>query len=635
MTKVQNTNIQTSNFKHKHLPTTLKEVQARGWEQLDVILISGDAYVDHPSFGIALIGRVLENMGLKVAIIPQPNWKDDLRDFKKLGKPRLFFGVSSGNMDSMVNHYTANKRLRSNDAYTPGGESGFRPDYATTVYSGIIKKLYPDTPLIIGGVEASLRRLTHYDYWSDKLKPGILVESKADLLVYGMGERAIVEITKHLLEGNKINEIRDIPQTAYLKSEEPLSSDKQDFINLNSHEECLKDKKKYASNFKYIEQESNKFKAKLLVQKSGNSYIIVNPPYAPTDGELIDRVYELPFTRLPHPKYIKRGAIPAFEMIKFSVNIHRGCFGGCSFCTISAHQGKFIQSRSEKSILKELKEIVKMPDFKGYISDLGGPSANMYKLKGKNLELCENCKRPSCIFPKICSNLETNHTPLTELYQKASKLSGIKKVFIGSGIRYDMFFNKENRIEGDKKIYAENLIQNHVSGRLKVAPEHSSDEVLKIMRKPSFNLFHKFNSFFEKVNKAVGLNQQLIPYFISSHPGSKTENMAELACQTKELNFKLEQVQDFTPTPMTVATVIYYSGYHPYTMEKTYTARDKDSKLTQRMFFFWYKKENRKQIQMKLEKIGRIDLIEKLFSKVKSQNNLGFQGKKNNKLKKK
>jgi uncharacterized radical SAM protein YgiQ len=603
-------------FKNKPLPITLKEVKDRGWDQIDVILVSGDAYVDHPSFGIAIIGRLLESMNLKVAIIAQPNWQDDLRDFKKFGKPRLFFGVSSGNMDSMVNHYTANKRLRSNDAYTPGGTSGFRPDYATTVYTKILKDLFPDIPVILGGVEASLRRLTHYDYWSDKLKPGILIESGADMLVYGMGEKVIREITRELINGKKIHELKHLRQTAYvIDSDKFCEETPNDIIKLHSHEACLKDKKKYASNFKHIELESNRIQSKILCQDAFGKTIVVNPPHPPAGEQEIDSYYDLAFTRLPHPKYQKRGDIPAFEMIKFSVNIHRGCFGGCSFCTISAHQGKFIQSRSENSIIKELEQITKMPGFKGYISDLGGPSANMYKLKGINLDICNTCSRPSCIFPRICPNLDTNHDPLTHLYQKAAKLEGIKKVFIGSGIRYDMFFNKTETIEGDKLRYVKNLIENHVSGRLKVAPEHSSDNVLKQMRKPSFKLFRKFKEYFLDINQKSGLNQQIIPYFISSHPGSKLEDMAELAVNTRELNFQLEQVQDFTPTPMTVATVIYYSGYHPYTMEKIFVAKDKNSKLAQRLFFFWYKKENRHEIEKKLINIGRKDLITRLLKK--------------------
>ncbi|MBN1250900.1 MAG: YgiQ family radical SAM protein [Bacteroidales bacterium] len=603
-----------SDKKFTHLPTTAKEVKERGWDYIDVILFSGDAYIDHPSFGIAVIGRVLENLDLKVAIIPQPNWQDDLRDFKKLGKPRLFFGVSAGNMDSMVNHYTANKRLRSNDAYTAGGQSGFRPDYATIVYSNILKNIYPDVPLIIGGVEASLRRLTHYDYWSNTLKQSILAESKADLLVYGMGEKAITEIALNLKAGKKINELININQTAYIADLKEITNNKsENTIKLHSHEECLKSKKKFAENFKHIEEESNKKLAKILVQQIGNQVVIVNPPNDILPEKELNKIFNLPYSRLPHPKYQKKGAIPAFDMIKFSINIHRGCFGGCSFCTISAHQGKFIQSRSEKSILEEVKQITKMPDFKGYISDLGGPSANMYKMEGFDLSICEKCKRPSCIFPNICNNLNTSHKELNNIYNKAEKIEGIKKIFIGSGIRYDLLFDKNDEIKGNKLEYTKNLIQNHVSGRLKVAPEHTSDAVLKMMRKPSFKFFKKFNSIFEKINKSANLNQQLIPYFISSHPASQITDMAELAYETKELDFKLEQVQDFTPTPMTLSTVIYYSGYHPFTMEKVYTARNKDEKLNQRLFFFWYKKEFRKKIENKLSNIGRMDLLKKLI----------------------
>ena len=603
-----------TDHKYTHLPITAKEVKQRGWNYLDVILFSGDAYIDHPSFGIAVIGRVLENLGLKVAIVPQPNWQDDLRDFKKLGKPRLFFGVSAGNMDSMVNHYTANKRLRSNDAYTAGGQKGFRPDYASIVYSNILKKIFPDVPVVIGGVEASLRRLTHYDYWSNKLKPSILVESKADLLVYGMGEKAITDIALSLKEGKQINELTNISQTSYISNLKNITnSNKENTINLYSHEECLKSKKKFAENFKYIEEESNKTHSKIITQKIGKKVVVVNPPNKILNEVELDKIYDLPFSRLPHYKYLKKGAIPAFDMIKFSINIHRGCFGGCSFCTISAHQGKFIQSRSEKSILKEVKQVAKMPDFKGYISDLGGPSANMYKMAGIDLSICEKCKRPSCIFPSICYNLNTSHKALNNIYIKANKTEGIKKAFIGSGIRYDLLFDKKDEIRGDKLEYTKNLIKNHVSGRLKIAPEHTSDKVLKLMRKPSFKYFHKFKTVFERINKSANLNQQLIPYFISSHPKSETTDMAELATETKALNFRLEQVQDFTPTPMTLATVIYYSGYHPFTMEKIYTAKDKDAKLNQRIFFFWYKREYRKKIEKKLKNIGRMDLLKKLL----------------------
>ena len=597
------------------LPTTAKEVKARGWEELDVVLFSGDAYVDHPSFGAAVIGRLLEKEGLKVAIVPQPNWRDDLRDFKKLGAPRLFFGVTAGAMDSMVNHYTANRRIRHDDAYTPDNKSGFRPDYPTLVYTNILKELFPETPVLIGGIEASLRRLTHYDYWKDQLKPSILIESKADLLVYGMGEMPLKEIVRLMQRGVPLSNLTNIHQTVYLQENTGLVQEDKRWqdIDLFSHEECKMDPKKYAQNFRYIEEESNKLSARRIIQAAGKLRIIVNPPYPPMEEDEMDESFDLPFTRLPHPKYRNKGAIPAFELIKFSINSHRGCFGGCSFCTISAHQGKFIASRSETSILKEVEVVSSMPGFKGYISDIGGPSANMYKMKGKSLDLCTNCKRPSCIFPKVCSNLDTDHQPMTDLYSNIASKPGIKKAFIGSGIRYDMFFDREGNLPEDKLNYARQVIKQHVSGRLKVAPEHTSDQVLDIMRKPSFKLFYKLKELFDEVNKEEGLKQQLVPYFISSHPGSESVDMAKLAVETKELDFRLEQVQDFTPTPMTVATVIYYSGYHPYTLEKVYTPKKKGEKLNQRQFFFWYKKEYRSQIKSELLRLGREDLLKKLY----------------------
>ncbi len=605
------------------LPTTLKEVKQRGWDKLDVIIFSGDAYIDHPSFGAAVIGRIIESEGLKVAIIPQPNWRDDLRDFKKLGTPRLFFGVSSGSMDSMVNHYTANKRKRSDDAYTPGGKAGYRPDYTTETYTKILKELYPDTPVIIGGIEASLRRVTHYDYWQDNLKPGILASSQADLLVYGMGEKPLKEILRLLIKGVPFKSLTTIPQTAHIcEIKDTKPSKNWSDITLFSHEECLKDKVKYARNFRHVEEESNRWQAARLIQACDKKHnIIINPPYPPLSTKELDASFDLPYTRLPHPKYNKKGQIPAFEMIKFSVNMHRGCFGGCSFCTISAHQGKFIASRSEKSILKEVRQITEMPDFKGYISDLGGPSANMYQMKGKDLKICERCTRPSCIFPNICSNLNTDHTAMTEIYKKVNRMHDIKKAFIGSGVRYDMLYNKmaSTKEQESHKKYMEELIKDHVSGRLKVAPEHTSDEVLKQMRKPSFKLFHQFKKDFEDINKRNNQNQQIIPYFISSHPGSKIEDMANLAVETKNLDFRLEQVQDFTPTPMTVATVIFYSGIHPYTLKETYTAKSKQEKLDQRVFLFWYKPEYKKQITRLLEQKNQVELISQLFTKTNKQ----------------
>lgn len=600
------------------LPTTKKEVELRNWDELDVIMITGDAYVDNPAFGAAVIGRIIEREGFKVAIIPQPNWRDDLRDFKKLGKPRLFFGVTSGNMDSMVNHYTANKRLRSNDAYTPEGASGFRPDYAATVYSNILKNLYPDVPVVLGGVEASLRRVTHYDYWSDKLKPSIIVDSKADIGVYGMGELALIELLHALDSGRKIEGLNEIPQTFFLHKQagQPEKSKCGD-IWLASHEHCLADKKTYAGNFRHIEQESNKSKAARLIQEVGGKYLIINPPYPTYTEAQMDASFDLPFTRKPHPKYAKRGTIPAYEMIRHSINMHRGCFGGCSFCTISAHQGKFVASRSKESIMAEVDQITKMDDFKGYISDLGGPSANMYKMKGKHERICENCKRPSCIFPEICSNLDTNHHPLIDIYQEVDRHPAVKKAFVGSGLRYDLFLSddKEKNQQNGYDLYLKQLITRHVSGRLKVAPEHTSDKVLKSMRKPSFRLFHKLKRKFEQINNELGLNQQLIPYFISSHPESTLEDMAHLAAETKDLGFKLEQVQDFTPTPMTVATEIYYSGYDPYTLQKVFTVRSKEDKLAQQKFFFWYKKENQAWIKHTLLKLNREDLANKLLKK--------------------
>ena len=592
------------------LPTTKKEVELRGWDELDVILFSGDAYVDHPSFGAAVIGRILEAEGLRVAIVPQPNWRDDLRDFKKLGRPRLFFGVSAGCMDSMVNKYTANKRLRSDDAYTPDSRPDMRPEYPSIVYTQILKKLYPDVPVILGGIEASMRRLTHYDYWQDRVRPSILVDSGADALTYGMGEKPIVELVKRL---NQQQSIFDIPQLAYLTKEVlPQEGD----IILFPHEECLKDKKKQAANFRHIEEESNKYAASRILQTIGKQTVVVNPPYPPLTEAELDRSFDLPYTRLPHPKY-KGKRIPAYDMIKFSVNIHRGCFGGCAFCTISAHQGKFIVSRSKESILKEVKAVMGLPDFKGYLSDLGGPSANMYKMRGNDENICKKCKRPSCIHPKVCPNLNTDHGPLLDIYHAVDSLPGIKKSFIGSGVRYDLLLHQSKDAGTNKNTqeYTRELIARHVSGRLKVAPEHTSERVLNIMRKPPFSQFGEFKKIFDRINREEGLRQQLIPYFISSHPGCKEEDMAELAVITKRLDFHLEQVQDFTPTPMTVATEAWYTGFHPYTLEPVFSAKTQREKLAQRQFFFWYKPEERRNIINELRRIGRQDLIDKLYGK--------------------
>ena len=621
------------------LPTTKKELERLGWDHLDVILFSADAYVDHPSFAAAVIGRVLEAEGLKVAIVPQPDWHGDFRDFKKLGRPRLFFGIAPGAMDSMVNKYTANKRLRSEDAYSPDGRHDLRPEYPTIVYTRILKELFPDVPVVIGGIEASMRRLTHYDYWQDKLLPSILVPSGAELLIYGMGEKPMISLAQLLVEQDceiDVKMFRNLmarfPQkqtVSLLQKNEIPGGIRPDDILLHSHEECLRNKKAQAENFRHIEEESNKYAAQRIIQpincqlstvncqlSTVNSYLVVNPPYQPLTQDELDHSFDLPYTRLPHPKY-KGKRIPAYDMIKFSVCLHRGCFGGCAFCTISAHQGKFITSRSKESILKEVKAITQLPDFKGYLSDLGGPSANMYAMHGKNLDLCHQCKRPSCIHPHICKNLNTDHSQLLDIYRAVDAIPGIKKSFIGSGVRYDLLLHDtgDERINQNNRKYTEELITKHVSGRLKVAPEHTSDRVLNLMRKPSFQLFHEFKRIFDDINRRKNLRQQIIPYFISSHPGCTAEDMAELAVQTKDLNFQLEQVQDFTPTPMTVSTEAWYTGFHPYTLQPVFSAKTQKEKLAQRQFFFWYKPSERQNITRLLRQMGRSDLIQKLFGR--------------------
>lgn len=596
------------------LPITRKEMEYLGWDYVDVILISGDAYVDHPSFAAAVIGRVLEREGLRVAILPQPNWRDDLRDFKKLGIPRLFFGVTAGNMDSMVNHYTAYKRLRSDDAYTAGNVAGFRPDYASVVYTQILKRLFPEVPVVLGGVEASMRRLSHYDYWSDTLKPSILVDSGADYLVYGMGERPIVAIAEAFQSENRDEQVRKIPQVAY------FTKDKSDLqssdLLLNPYEAELKDKRTYAESFIRFERESNKVQQRRMVQPTRQGWVVVNPPFPPATTEEMDH-FSL-FDRMknaPHPKYKKRGDIPAFEMIKNSINIHRGCFGGCSFCAIAAHQGKQVVSRSESSVLAEVRDLVSRDYFKGHISDLGGPSANMYRMRGRDLTLCAECQRDSCIFPKKCKNLNANHFPLIELYRKCMKISGVRHITIGSGIRYDMLLTEDERedLENGYTEYLNQVTAHHVSGRLKVAPEHTDPSVLRRMRKPDFRNFELFLNRFVKANQHAGKNQQLIPYLISSFPGCTLENMAQLAVKCKENNLITDQVQDFTPTPMTFATALYYLGFDPYTGEKIPVAKSVDDKRNQHLFFFYKKPENREKVAALLTKIHRQDLRRKLF----------------------
>ena len=564
------------------IPTSVKEVENLGWDYVDVIIFSGDAFVDHPSFGTAVIARYLQKHGYRVAVVPQPNWRDDLRDFRKLGRPRLYFGVNSGAMDSMVNHYTASRRLRSNDAYTPMGRAGQRPDYAVTVYARILKELYPDIPVVIGGIEASLRRLTHYDYWKDSLMPSILVSSGADYLSYGMGERTMLELTRAIESGRNLSDIRKIPQIAFfMKGRCPL----KDALYLHSYERCLKDKTAFAENFHYIETVANMLSPKVLVEPCGDGYVRVNPPWPPATEQEMDSWWDLPFTKQPHPRY-KGKHIPAYEMIKFSINTHRGCFGGCNFCTIAAHQGKFIQSRSEKSILKEVAALKDIPGFSGNISDVGGPTANMYGMKGRDPELCGKCRRKSCLFPRPCRNLDRSHGRLLALYSRISAMKGIRHFYIGSGIRYDLFLGEDGYVDSTSRPYLEELITEHTSGILKVAPEHTEDSVLKLMSKPPFSLFRRLRTEFDAIVRRTGKHCLLIPYFISGHPGCGMAEMRRLSENPALKGLHTEQVQDFTPTPMTTSSVMFYTGIDPRSMQKVFVERDIEKKRKQKSFFF-------------------------------------------------
>ena len=589
------------------IPTSAKEVQALGWDYIDVILLSGDAFVDHPSFGTAVIARWLQKWGYRVAVVPQPNWRDDLRDFRKLGAPRLYFGVNAGAMDSMVNHYTASKRLRHDDAYTPEGKAGARPDYAVTVYTKILKDLYPDIPVIIGGIEASLRRLTHYDYWKDCLMPSVLVTSGADYLCYGMGERPMLELTKGIENRWNRRRMEAIPQIAFYhtgkykgpegdslsgafartgsRSDAEERESPSGILVLHSFEECQKDKFKFAENFHWIEQHANMMHPDMIIEPVGNGYVQINPPYPVATTEEMDSFWDLPFTKLPHPRY-KGKRIPAYDMIKFSVNTHRGCFGGCNFCTIAAHQGKFISSRSEASILKEVRELNKLPDFAGNISDVGAPTANMYGMHGKNQDICAKCKRRSCLYPARCPNLNCDHTRLLELYHKIDSTKGIRHSYIGSGIRYDLFLTEKGFVDESSRPYLKELILDHTSGRLKVAPEHTEDHVLQKMGKPSFCLFERLRKEFDGVNREAGTHVGLVPYFISSHPGCTLKDMERLAHHPALKGIWMDQVQDFTPTPMTTSSVMFYSGYDPRDLKPVFTEHDMERKRQQKSFFF-------------------------------------------------
>ena len=565
-----------------NIPTSVKEVQRLGWDYIDVIFFTGDAFVDHPSFGTACIARYLEKFGYRVAVVPQPNWKDDLRDFRKLGAPRLYFAVNSGAMDSMVNHYTAARRLRHEDAYTPDGQFGRRPDRAVTVYTRILKRLWPDIPVVIGGVEASLRRLAHYDYWDNSIHPSILVDSGADWLCYGMGERTMLELTRAIESGRNLRQMENIAQLAFFRK----GACKLDgALVLHSYEQCLEEPRAFAENFHQIEIHANMLTPQTLVEPVGDGYVRVNPPLPPATTEEMDSFWDLPFTKKPHPRY-KGKRIPAYDMIKDSIITHRGCFGGCNFCTIAAHQGKFIQSRSEESILKEVRELAAMPEFRGNISDLGAPTANMYGMHGKDPSRCAVCRRKSCLFPSACSNMDRNHERVLALYRRVDAVKGIRHSYIGSGVRYDLFLDEKGFVDGSGKKYLRELMLRHTSGRLKVAPEHTEDKVLYYMAKPSFRLFERLRAEFDKINREEGTHTELVPYFISSHPGCTLQDMRKLASNKSLKGIWMEQVQDFMPTPMTTSSIMFCTGLDPRTMKEVFVEHDPERKKEQKSLFF-------------------------------------------------
>ena len=564
------------------IPTSVKEVQRLGWDYIDVIFFTGDAFVDHPSFGTACIARYLEKFGYRVAVVPQPNWKDDLRDFRKLGAPRLYFAVNSGAMDSMVNHYTAARRLRHEDAYTPDGQFGRRPDRAVTVYTKILKRLWPDVPVVIGGVEASLRRLAHYDYWDNSIHPSILVDSGADWLCYGMGERTMLELTRAIESGRNLRQMENIAQLAFYRK----GTCKLDgALVLHSYERCLEEPRSFAENFHQIEIHANMLTPQTLVEPVGDRYVRVNPPLPPATTEEMDSFWDLPFTKKPHPRY-KGKRIPAYDMIKDSIITHRGCFGGCNFCTIAAHQGKFIQSRSEESILKEVRELAAMPEFRGNISDLGAPTANMYGMHGKDPSRCAVCRRKSCLFPSPCSNMDRNHERVLALYRRVDAVKGIRHSYIGSGVRYDLFLDEKGFVDESGKKYLRELMLHHTSGRLKVAPEHTEDKVLYYMAKPSFRLFERLRAEFDKINREEGTHTELVPYFISSHPGCTLQDMRKLASNKSLKGIWMEQVQDFMPTPMTTSSIMFCTGLDPRTMKEVFVEHDPERKKEQKSLFF-------------------------------------------------
>ena len=578
------------------LPMTAEEMRQRGWDGVDVVFVTGDAYVDHPSFAMAILGRILEAAGFRVGIVSQPDWRS-ADAWKRFGKPRLFYAISAGNMDSMINHYTANRKVRNDDAYSPGGRIGMRPDRATLAYCQRAREAYKDVPVIAGAVEASLRRLAHYDYWSDKVRRSILLDCKADMLVFGMGEEGIVEIARRLEAGESVRDLRDMRGVAFaLGASEP---DPDDALALPSFEQVRDDKLAFAEATKIIHNETNPYNARRLMQKHDRRTIVCNRPALPISQASMDRIYGLPYTRLPHPTYTE--PIPAFEMIKESITIMRGCFGGCTFCSITTHQGRIIQSRSEKSILGEIREMGNDPQFKGTISDIGGPTANMYQMKCTKPEVEAVCRRQSCVHPKICKLLGTDHDPLIEVMEKARKTPGIKKVLVASGIRMDLARRSPR--------YMRDLSRHHVGGHLKVAPEHTDAGVLSRMRKPSGDDFEKFAESFNHESKKAGKKQYLIPYFISSHPGSDLHAMIDLAVYLKRSGYRPDQVQDFIPAPFDVATAMYHTGIDPFSKKPVYIAKHLRDRKLQRALMQFFKPENYVEVRQALLKAGRGDLI--------------------------
>ena len=580
-----------------HLPASRAEMDRRGWDYVDVVFVTGDAYVDHPAFAVGILGRVLEAAGFRVAILSQPDWRS-AEPWRQFGPPRLFFGISAGNMDSMINHYTANKKVRNDDAYSPGGEIGLRPDRATMPYCQRAREAFPGVPVIAGGVEASLRRLAHYDYWSDTVKRSILLDSKADLVVFGMGEQPIVEIARRLSQGETVRDLRDMRGVAYAMGAKETPP--EDALVLPSYEEVKTDKLKFVKATRHIHQETNPLNAKRLVQYHDRQAIVVNPPAYPISQEDMDRIYGLPYTRRPHPMYGGR-KIPAFETVKDSVTIMRGCFGGCTFCSITAHQGRIIQSRSKDSVLSELRTLGQDPNFSGTISDIGGPTANMYQMRCTRPEVEVKCKRLSCVHPKICKLLGTDHGPLIELMRESREVPGIDRVHVASGVRMDLAQQSPE--------YLEELAAHHVGGHLKVAPEHTDPDVLKRMKKPEINDYQSFDAAFKSASQRAGKKQYTVPYFIASHPGSDLNAMINLALFLKRNGYRPDQVQDFIPAPFDIATCMFYTGIDPFTGEEVYTARNLNDRKMQRALLQFFKPENYFEVRKALLEAGRADLI--------------------------